>query len=73
MIDAYPENQNAHLSPRAMADEFGEDMLHRTLHYVQVLRHYKLIYSENYHLRLTPRARSIVNNWRECRRSILAI
>ena len=73
MIDKYPEDQDKYLSPRAVADEFGEPMLEKTLHYIQALRYYKLIYSDNYHLRLSPRARSIVDNWRACRAQILAI
>lgn len=73
MIDMYPNDydlQHQHLSPRAIADEFGEAMLDKTIFYMDELRDNKLLFSRNYILYLTPRGQEIVDTWKHQWRKI---
>jgi hypothetical protein len=73
MIDQYPADQNKYLSPKAMADQFGPKMLDTTLYYIEMLKEFKLVYAQNYQLKLTPRGQELVANWQHHRDTILAL
>jgi hypothetical protein len=76
IIDLHKETQVIRpispLSPRGIANRYGERMLNTTLTYMELLAHHKLTYERDYKLLLMPRGQLIVDNWEACRDSILA-